>query len=322
MTNNIAILTTGGTISSNVNDESINIDDNTNFIKNYINENNLNNNINIISIMNKLSENFKPTDWIKIANEIKKLINKKYTKIIVTHGTDSLVYSAVAIEVLFGYLSNTKIIFTGAMKPLQSKYSDAPTAIKSSIKIINNSTLKNGVYINMKSKKSHSVFNLYQATNVKRPQMDDDGFESIYDEKIAQYKNKKWRIHNNTYNYRFSKKLKIPSKKSVNDIQDKIIYRNIYPGITLDISEDIEIVIIDGYHSGTASTMKYNNSLINCLNNKSNTKYVLTNYSSKLIEKPYHSTLELMDEGITLIKDIQSHVVYTYMCLSLAQTRL
>jgi len=317
--NNIAILTTGGTISSNINDEDINIDKNNTFVQNYINKNNLNNNIDIISIFNKLSENFKPTDWIKIANEIKKIIDNKYDKIIVTHGTDSMVYSAVAIEILFGYLSNTTIIFTGAMKPPKSKYSDAKTAIKSSIKIINDSTLKNGVYINIRSKKSHSVFNLYQATKVKLPQMDDNGFESIYNEKIAQYKNKQWRMYNNTYTYRFNKELKIPSKSSVNNVQDKIIYRNIYPGITLDISEDIEIVILNGYHSGTASTMRYNNSLINCLNNKNNTKYVLTNYSSKLIEKPYNSTLELMDNGITLIKDIQSHVVYTYMYLSLAQ---
>lgn len=311
----IAILKTGGTIESQITNSTIStVNDNSIISENIKNTDN----IQIYSIMNKLSENMKPSDWVKISKSIKNKINNNYNKIIVTHGTDTMMYTASFVEILFGNLNNVKIIFTGAMNGINSKNSDVNIALKSSLEAIKNKNLSDGVYINLRSPNSVNKMYIHQPTKVKLPKMDDKGYTSLYNDKIGVYNNS-WSWCNIQYDYTLSKnKFELPAKESIQNIQNKIRFQNIYPGITLNTDDNTEYVILSAYHSGTASFESYKYSLMKELKNNS-VKIILCGFSSKLTSNIYDSTSELIENGIRLIKDVQPHVVYVYFCIGLVQ---
>ena len=106
----------------------------------------------IISLLKKDSLDITNEDREKICETCK---NIKNDRIIITHGTDTLIETAK-------YLHNVKnkvIILTGAMKPEKFSDSDASFQIGSTIGAIN--CLKNGVYLAMNGR-------IFPADNVKR----------------------------------------------------------------------------------------------------------------------------------------------------------
>jgi len=72
--------------------------------------------------------------------------NSKYKKIIITHGTDTMVQSAKKLSTI----KNKTIVFTGAMIPFSFKNSDALFNLGSAFSVVD--ILENGVYICMNGK--------------------------------------------------------------------------------------------------------------------------------------------------------------------------
>lgn len=78
-------------------------------------------------IMNLDSSNLEPRHWQQMAEAIAKNYDA-YDGIVVTHGTDTMAYSAAALSQM---LRNCRkpVIFTGAQLPMQTPGSDAPANI-------------------------------------------------------------------------------------------------------------------------------------------------------------------------------------------------
>ena len=72
--------------------------------------------------------------------------NSKYKKIIITHGTDTMVQSAKKLSTI----KNKTIVLTGAMIPFSFKNSDALFNLGSAFSVVD--ILENGVYICMNGK--------------------------------------------------------------------------------------------------------------------------------------------------------------------------
>ena len=94
----------------------------------------------IISVLKKESLEITDEDRDKIKDMCKKTKNDK---IIITHGTDTMLETAKAIS----EIKDKTIIITGAMRPERFSNSDAPINIGTAIGAIN--ALENGVYIAM-----------------------------------------------------------------------------------------------------------------------------------------------------------------------------
>ncbi|MGI8469530.1 MAG: asparaginase [Pyrinomonadaceae bacterium] len=97
---------------------------------------------------------------------IREIIKKEICdKIIITHGTDTMVETAkFLIEI-----ENKTIVFTGAMEPARSRYTDATFNVGCAIGAVQ--TLANGVYIAMNGR-------IYEADKVRK-NYDAKRFESI-----------------------------------------------------------------------------------------------------------------------------------------------
>ena len=84
------------------------------------------------NIMNIDSTLIHPEDWEIIAKEVFKALDD-YDGIIITHGTDTLAYTASMLSFMIKNL-NKPIVFTGSMLPITENESDAPRNIRTAIK--------------------------------------------------------------------------------------------------------------------------------------------------------------------------------------------
>lgn len=77
-----------------------------------------------LSLMNIDSSNIRPEDWKRIAQTIARLL-PDYDGIVITHGTDTMAYTAAMISFLVQD-PGKPIVFTGSQKPLLFPNSDGP----------------------------------------------------------------------------------------------------------------------------------------------------------------------------------------------------
>lgn len=83
-------------------------------------------------LYNILSENMKPSNWIELARRVYEAL-KKYDGVIITHGTDTMHYSASAVAFM---LSTPKpVVFVGAQRSSDRPSSDAAMNLLCSAKL-------------------------------------------------------------------------------------------------------------------------------------------------------------------------------------------
>lgn len=177
----ITILSTGGTIScsSGKNMEAVIPTLSASDLVDEIPEINKYANLKTKNVMNKLSENINPKDWLILAQAIKEEIEYGVDGIIVTCGTDTMVYIASAIA----YMIKTPIpiVFTGSQRsadrPSSDNYMNLICAVHiatsdiAEVTIVMHGTLSDDyclVHRAVKTKKMHtSRRNTFQSINTK-----------------------------------------------------------------------------------------------------------------------------------------------------------
>jgi L-asparaginase/Glu-tRNA(Gln) amidotransferase subunit D len=253
--------------------------------------------------MNKLSENMKPNDWLEISSYVKKSADK----ILVTHGTDTMIYSSVALASVYEN-SKKKIVFTGSLNSIDHPKSDVEISIKSSIDALINDNINNGVYINFRSEDNYNKAELHHSYKTKPMYFDEKSFNSLSNSIIGKY-DKDWNILNNIDNQ--TKCFDQYPKKIDKDLVDILKVR---PGFELsENNQDAKAIIIEGYHSGTAPA---NDDLVSSLNNI-NCQVYLSSKMTNVIKDDYESVQKLRKNGIKIVEDIQPHVLYIKFLIGL-----
>ncbi len=74
-------------------------------------------------LYNILSENMKPKNWIELAREVCRAIKDGYEGVIVTHGTDTMHYTASALAFMLS--TPVPVVFTGAQRSSDRPSSDS-----------------------------------------------------------------------------------------------------------------------------------------------------------------------------------------------------
>ncbi len=91
--------------------------------------------LDVIQLVNKDSTNINPADWQLLIDKVAEL-QTEYDGFMVTHGTDTMPYTATALALAFAERLPKPIIFTGSQLPIIDRGTDARVNLERSMKIL------------------------------------------------------------------------------------------------------------------------------------------------------------------------------------------
>ncbi len=140
----ILLLTTGGTIASVKTENGLAPGTSGEEILSYIPEAKKYCRMEVCQIFSLDSTNLQPEHWLKIAGKIREAY-EKFDGFVITHGTDTMAYTAAALSYL---IQNPEkpVILTGAQKPISAPITDARKNLLDSIRFAVKDGVR-GVYI-------------------------------------------------------------------------------------------------------------------------------------------------------------------------------
>ncbi|MCZ0756106.1 asparaginase [Anoxybacillus sp. J5B_2022] len=129
---NILLLATGGTIASVPSEEGLTPKLTAEQLTSYIAKENGPYQLDSQILMNIDSTNMQPEHWREIAEAIYKNYDK-YDGFVVTHGTDTMAYTAAALSYMLQYV-NKPIVLTGSQVPIGFEKTDAKKNIRDALR--------------------------------------------------------------------------------------------------------------------------------------------------------------------------------------------
>ncbi len=91
--------------------------------------------VTFLELENRDSTNINPSHWTKLAMKIAE-VHDGYDGIIVTHGTDTMAYTAGAVSLALGRTLQIPIVFTGSQLPLIAHGTDARFNLENAMKTV------------------------------------------------------------------------------------------------------------------------------------------------------------------------------------------
>jgi len=325
----ITLITTGGTIGSSTESESVNVTQGQQQLQLHIQDICQHNNIALKTraVFNKNSEDLSPSDWLTLINSISDEIDSGCDKIIITHGTDTMAYTAVAIALCFRKLP-VKIVLTGSCFTLDHPESDVTANLLGAFMTMTEATVNNGVYVSfLNADKQAEVID---ALDIKPMAYDELAFRAAFNNSLGVFGAKQ-----NNYQTNPCSSQPHPLKITVNPVEitthalqtsrQNVVQLNCYPGMNAaQLCAGLEAgscVIISLYHSGTGPSLEEESSLLEVIQLRPDLTFLLTPLPSRYITKPYSATVTLMRAGAYLFQDIQPHTLYVLMVLGLSSGR-
>jgi glutamyl-tRNA(Gln) amidotransferase subunit D len=124
------------------------------------------------------SENITPAHWAKLAARIAKGVDEGFDGVVVTHGTDTLGYTAAALSFALAGIP-IPIILVGAQRSPDRPSSDAPLNLIAAVSSAAGAGFA-GVYVAMHLGESDDKIGLYRGTRVRKNHTSRrDAFESV-----------------------------------------------------------------------------------------------------------------------------------------------
>jgi L-asparaginase/Glu-tRNA(Gln) amidotransferase subunit D len=350
---NILVVFTGGTIGSTATEGTINTAIGAPFKlielfqQHYKNHQKIH--FNTLQPLQILSENLAPCVWLKLIAAIEAQQPNQYDGIIITHGTDTLAYTSAALSFYFNAIKIPMLLVTSDY-PLDNPRANGLGNFICAVDFILQN-IKPGVFVpyrnQLQTTQVHSGSRLTCSLQLS------GDFFSVQGKSIMQYENGSFSLLNSSSNSILGKNSKKPAlllndrvdagvratdqadaeadelrriiqTKTPNlkaNFSDRILMIKPYPG--LDYAhfnlENVDVVLHDLYHSGTACTSaqwgeKY--SLIaftkRCLNKN------IKVYLAPAIKSTdaYHSTRELIEQGAEMIWNISIEAAYVKLMLA------
>jgi len=292
----IALITTGGTIAAKVDYKTGAVSakiDSSDFLAMYPGLEAISN-VEIYPVLNILSENMAPEDWAKIAKAVKDAVDNGAYGVVITHGTDTMGYTAAALSYSLEGIG-IPVIITGSQRSPDRPSSDAHQNMNCSF----HAALSNlsGVYVCMHASTSDDFNYLHYGTRVRK--MHTSGrwaFQSIGASPVAKiYPDSKLEILDKNAPPRSNSKLAFKNKFS-----PKIHVAWAYPGITksavLSWSE-FEGIVIAGTGFGHITT-EVHDALTTLLQKNIPIVMAPQCFEGRLMMQTYSTGRQLEDMGV------------------------
>jgi L-asparaginase/Glu-tRNA(Gln) amidotransferase subunit D len=323
----IIVITTGGTIGSLLSPDVVSVDPSTQKIAHELDiaKNTLGYEVDVLSPINKNSETLAPTDWLAILHSIQIACASDADGIVITHGTDTLVYTVAAV-LAFSGLWSKKICFTGAYYAPDHPDSDASLSLLAALAFAASDQVNKGVYVAFRTDQHNNHATLFHGFDVKPMGFDELIFSALYNQSVASYTPQKSITIDAAPSAAPHPQLdhsQFPDKDSLNQAQSKVALITLYPGIdksTLKaLTEGRDIVVIQLYHCGSGPFGEGYSDLVEHIQSYScDTTFLMAALPSKYITTPYESTRVLIKAGGFIYNDIQPHFLYVFSLLALA----
>lgn len=297
----ILVVFTGGTIGSSINNGAIDTDEKTSFLllaqfKQRFPQSDV-----AFTTMQPyciLSENLTPKAWATLISAIENANPLNYDGIIVTHGTDTLAYTAAALAFYFHAL-HVPIFLVSSHYPLDNEHANGLDNFSFTVEKVVNENLT-GVFVPYRNPAEKMVA-LHKALRLTcSPQLSSDFFS------IADVNSAPKTFFNAPLKPQFSERiLLIKPYPSLN-----------YEHFNLD---NVDAVLHDLYHSGTACTTKQwgeNKSLLNFIKRCQTQNIAVYLAPALKSADAYQSTLELTNAGAIMLWNMT--IEATFVKLSLA----
>ena len=285
----ILVIFTGGTIGTSTKDGWTDIDSSTKYVllDSYDNKDKIE--FITSSPYSTLSENLSAKHLDMLQKEIGENLTKDFDGIIVTHGTDTLQYSAAAVEYAFNGCE-IPIVFVSADYPLEDPRTNGFINFKVAVEFIKSKSA-NGVFVSYKNN-DEDVTNIHIATRVLQ--------HCEYDANIYSIDNKPFAVYDGKVQLNNVKTENINNIGIVDYVENPCILSiESYPGNNYAYCLDnVNAIILKPYHSGTLNTA--NNCLVDfCkLANKKNVPVFVTGTNYGVA---YKSTAIYSELGVNLV---------------------
>ena len=315
---NILLVFTGGTIGSMASQGTINTTKTASYklLELFKQQDSSHLPVNFTSIqpLQVLSESLAPTAWQLLIQSIESEQPEQYDGIIITHGTDTLAYTAAALSFYFNTLK-IPLLLVSSDYPLGDVRANGLNNFICAVEFIRQE-LQAGVFV--------PYCNQGQSTQIHRGsrltcslQLTGDFF-SVQAKHLMDYKNQVFSLSTSALK-ESNHELTPVSLKA--DFFDRILMIKPYPG--LDYSQfnldHVEVILHDLYHSGTACASNQwgdNHSLLNFIARctQQNIKVYLA--PSIKSADSYQSTRVLIEQGANMIWNMSIEAAYVKLMLA------
>lgn len=261
-----------------------------------------------------LSENLNPAAWKIIINAIEAAQPGQYDGIIVTHGTDTLAYTAAALSLYFNDLAKP-VLLVSSDYPLDNPKANGLANFICAVEFIRQK-IAMGVFVPYRN--SGQTMQVHYGTRLGCSLQLSGDFFSVQNQSYTEFAGQHFK-HNKASAAAKQKLLKPVSLQP--EFANNLLLIKPYPG--LDYSHfnlnNVKAILHDLYHSGTAcATLQWGNphSLIEFL--KRCRQQHIPVYLAPAIhsDNAYQSTRELIAEGAQMIWNTSIETAYVKLLLA------
>ena len=265
-----------------------------------------------------LSENLNCARWDTLYSVLVKVNPSEYAGVVVTHGSDTLAYTAAALGMLMRH-TEIPIVLTASDRPVSDPKSNAIANFRASVDFILNGGT-NGVFVSYKQY-AHDIQAIYLATRLCSADNLSDEFSSYGGGFFGQVKDGNFIAENFQINppLRQIRRKFTPIAGSEIQLRKKIMLLRSYPGMDYSaINPDGFTAVINyGYHSATACTEGDELSLLqfSARCQKCGAKLWLGAFK-RTEDQLYSTSRELLDQGILQFFDMSPEAAYVKAVLA------
>jgi len=261
----LLVVFTGGTIGSRKQGAGIDVNQSGSYalIDEYRNSQKQRGDVTLHAIqpLNLLSENMTTNDWLVLAEAIRSLDLTLYDGLVITHGSDTLAYSAAMLSYLFAD-SSIPIVLTASNYPLADERSNGLRNFTNAVDFIADAQLP-GIFVVYEDDKDASL--VYLGTRITQAVSFTDQFGSPYGVHFGTMVNRAfcWLEHERNpkpETLRSASAAPFVWEPETLRLDSSIVYIRPYPGLNYSYydftSHRPKAVLHDLHHSGTACAIE------------------------------------------------------------------
>lgn len=205
-----------------------------------------------------LSENIVPQDWHILYKSIMRHKLSEYDGVIITHGSDTLAYTAAAVSYMF-HQTNIPILLTASNYPLDHPKSEGVRNFAACVSMIQNDPLP-GIFVVFEDDHGRTLVHL--GTRLMQSQPFTDQFHSIYNAPYGEIREGRLHVFTNEVNpsiEQLQRGIAVEKQAAYADpaFTSNVLLLKPYPGFQYtyvnreQAAARPQAVIVELYHSGT-----------------------------------------------------------------------
>lgn len=303
----ILVVFTGGTIGSRIADDLIDVVSGQTYrlLNDFLSSTPSSVEFDVVEPVNILSENARPRDWTAMATAILAAASDEHTGVIVTHGTDTLSYSAAALAFALAGLP-IPVVFVASDLPLEDPAANGPVNFRDAVDFIESYEAA-GVFVAYCNPDGRRLVHL--GSRVRPVSALDHYIHSVDSAHIAEF-DAAGELH---WASTRPQQHPLAVRNTAPSFSEDVLFVHPYPGLNyerINIS-GCAAVVHDLYHSGTATTdATAAQSIIGLGERCLDAKIPLFCASVPRLVGTYESSSAFVTAGITPVEQMLSEVAY------------